>query len=180
MESAKNGANDKAALGGYHPRKRRVFVQRQVSSTLIVILLVRTQQIAQMPFAKNNDMVEAVASDRADQPLRVSILPGRAGRDRPIPNAHGANAPDEIAHKSERRASGCRPGAGRRQGTVLPIASAALLAAMSRVSSSLPPRRRAMTPHRERAGADAKSIRVSDIYVILCHFCTVARCDGSC
>jgi hypothetical protein len=68
MEPTKNGANDKATPGVYHPRKRRVFVQRQVSSTLIVILLVRTQQIAQMPFAKYNDMVEAACEHR---PFRV-------------------------------------------------------------------------------------------------------------
>ena len=48
---------------GHRTRKRRIFVQGQVSSTLVVILLVRTQQIAQMSFAKDNDMVEALTSD---------------------------------------------------------------------------------------------------------------------
>jgi hypothetical protein len=50
-------------MGGHWPRKRRIFVQGQVSSTLIVILLVRTQQSAQMPFAKDNDTVEALTSN---------------------------------------------------------------------------------------------------------------------
>jgi hypothetical protein len=68
-----------------------------VRSTLIVILLVRTQQIAQVPFAKNNDMVESLLSDGADQPLRASVLPRRTSRDRPIADAHGTNAPDEVA-----------------------------------------------------------------------------------
>ena len=67
-----------------------------MSSTLIVIFLVRAQQIVQMPFAKDNDMVEALTSDGADQPLRISILPRRTGRDRPIAYAQGANAPDEV------------------------------------------------------------------------------------
>ncbi len=50
-------------MGSYRARERRILAQRQVRSTLIVILLVRTQQIAQMPFAKDNDMVEALSSN---------------------------------------------------------------------------------------------------------------------
>ena len=34
-------------------------------------------------------------SDRADEPLRISILPRRAWRDRPIPDAHGPHALNE-------------------------------------------------------------------------------------
>jgi hypothetical protein len=61
--NAENGTDGNATVGGHWPRKRRIFVQGQVSSTLIVILLVRTQQSAQMPFAKDNDMVEALTSN---------------------------------------------------------------------------------------------------------------------
>ncbi len=50
-------------MGSHCARERRILVQRQVRSTLIVILLVRTQQIPQMPFAKNNNMIEALSSD---------------------------------------------------------------------------------------------------------------------
>ena len=71
----KNGADRNVAMGSYYARKRCVLIQGQVRSTFIVILLVRTQQIAQMPFAKNDDVVEALTSDGADQPLRASILP---------------------------------------------------------------------------------------------------------
>ncbi len=49
-------------MGSHCARERRILVQRQVRSTLIVILLVRTQQIAQMRFAKDNDMVEALSN----------------------------------------------------------------------------------------------------------------------
>ena len=63
------------AMGSYCARKRCILVKGQVRSTFIVILPVRTQQIAQMPFAKNNNVVEALTSDGADQPLRASILP---------------------------------------------------------------------------------------------------------
>jgi hypothetical protein len=48
-----------------------------------------------MPLAEDNDMVEAITSDRADEPLRISILPGQVWRDRPIPNAHRPHALNE-------------------------------------------------------------------------------------
>jgi hypothetical protein len=34
------------------------------------------QQMPKLPFSENNDVVEAFPSDRADEPLRVAILPG--------------------------------------------------------------------------------------------------------
>jgi hypothetical protein len=55
----------------------------------------RTQQFAQMPLAEDNDMIKATTSDRADEPLRISIFPRRAWRDRPIPDAHGPHALNE-------------------------------------------------------------------------------------
>ena len=55
----------------------------------------RAQQIAKMRLAEDNDMVEAITSDRADEPLRISILPWRAWRDRPIPNTHRPHALNE-------------------------------------------------------------------------------------
>jgi hypothetical protein len=42
--------------------------------------------MAQMPFAEHNNMIETIPSDRTNEPLRVSILPWRPWRDRPIPN----------------------------------------------------------------------------------------------
>ena len=48
-----------------------------------------------MPLAEDNDMIEAITSDRADEPLRISILPRRVSRDRPIPDAHGPHALNE-------------------------------------------------------------------------------------
>jgi len=46
-----------------------------MSSALIVISLIRAQQIAKMRLAENNEVGEAITSDRADEPFRVSILP---------------------------------------------------------------------------------------------------------
>ena len=46
-------------------------------------------------FAKHHDMIDALPSDRTDQPLRISVLPRRSRRDRSISDAHGANTPKE-------------------------------------------------------------------------------------
>ena len=48
-----------------------------------------------MPLAEDNDMVKAIPSDRTDEPLRMSVLPWRSWCDRPVPNAHRANATDK-------------------------------------------------------------------------------------
>jgi hypothetical protein len=46
--------------------------------------------MAEMPFAEHNAMVKTIPSDRTDAHLRVSVLPWRPWRDRPIPYAHCA------------------------------------------------------------------------------------------
>ena len=56
----------------------------------IVICLVIDEQMANMPLSQHQDMVEALASDRSDQPFNVTVLPRRAWRDRPISDAHGS------------------------------------------------------------------------------------------
>jgi hypothetical protein len=49
-------------------------------TTAVVIFLVRVKQKPEMLLAKDRDMIEAVSSDRSDQPLCESILPGRSSR----------------------------------------------------------------------------------------------------
>ena len=49
------------------PRQRCVFGQRKMCPGAVVILLVRTQHMPQMPLAKHDHMIEALASDRADR-----------------------------------------------------------------------------------------------------------------
>ncbi len=51
--------------------------------------------MAKVPLAQHDDMVKTIASDRADQPLCICILPRRMRRDRPVPDAHDPKAVDE-------------------------------------------------------------------------------------
>ena len=51
--------------------------------------------MSKMPLAKYDDMVKEVASDRADEPLTIAILPWRARRRWSITNAHRSKPSDE-------------------------------------------------------------------------------------
>jgi hypothetical protein len=42
-----------------------------------------------MGLTEDNDMIQALAADRSDQPLGEAILPKRGWRDRLVPDAHG-------------------------------------------------------------------------------------------
>src|SRR5262245_21053476 len=76
-------------------RDRRVFVQRQVDTNLVVVALIRPEQMTQVPLAEDDNMVKAIPPDRPDDPLRRPVLPWRASRDRAVADAHGAHTTDE-------------------------------------------------------------------------------------
>jgi hypothetical protein len=48
-----------------------------------------------MSVTEHNNMVKAVPPVRADEPLRISVLPWRPWCNGPIPNAHCSNAAGE-------------------------------------------------------------------------------------
>ena len=50
----------------------------------------RAQGACVRHFSQRHDMIEALAPDRSDQPFNMTVLPRRAWRDRPIPDAHGS------------------------------------------------------------------------------------------
>ena len=52
--------------------------------------------MAQMLLAKDDDMIKTFASDRADQPFAMSILPRRSRRGRPVTNPHRPKTPREY------------------------------------------------------------------------------------
>ena len=51
--------------------------------------------MAKVPLAKHNDMIQAFRPDRADQSLRISVLPGRSCCGRTVANAHRTKAAGE-------------------------------------------------------------------------------------
>ena len=54
---------------------RRILFQGQMRSELVVIAGVGREDPAQMGLAENDDVIEAFPADRADQSLRMPVLP---------------------------------------------------------------------------------------------------------
>jgi hypothetical protein len=63
-----------------------------MSSQLVIIGGILHQNLAQVRFAEDNHMVDALASDRSDQPFGEAVLPRRAWGDGLVADAHGAQS----------------------------------------------------------------------------------------
>src|SRR6202171_3205071 len=61
-------------------------------SDVVVVTSIGSQDPAQMRLTENDDMIQAFAADRPDQPFGKSILPRRGWRGRLVPDAHGAQS----------------------------------------------------------------------------------------
>ncbi len=62
--------------------QRRIFVQRQMSADTVVVIGIRPEHAAQMRLAENDQMVQALSSDRSDQPFKGTthrVLDGGIG-----------------------------------------------------------------------------------------------------
>src|SRR5580704_18369224 len=68
---------------------RRILAQRQMCSQVVVIDAVGRKDSAQVGLAEDDDVIEAFPADRADQSLRMPVLPGWPRGDRVIAYAHG-------------------------------------------------------------------------------------------
>jgi hypothetical protein len=55
--------------------ERRIIVECMVRAHPIVVRGVIRQQMAEVPFPQDHDVVEALASDRAKQPFNMTVLP---------------------------------------------------------------------------------------------------------
>jgi hypothetical protein len=55
--------------------ERRILVECKVRAHPIVVGGVVRRQMAKVPFPQHHDMVEALASDRANQPFNMTVLP---------------------------------------------------------------------------------------------------------
>src|SRR5438093_438733 len=53
----------------------RILVEREVSTRPVVVREVTGQEAAQVPFAKDDDVIQTLAPDGADEPLREGVLP---------------------------------------------------------------------------------------------------------
>ena len=75
MKSAEGRPHCDLAISVDRPMGRRILVQGQMRSEFVVAS-VGCKNLAQMGLAEDDDVVQAFAADRADQSLRVPVLPG--------------------------------------------------------------------------------------------------------
>jgi hypothetical protein len=73
-------------------------VGKRPTRELVIIGGILHQNLAQVRFAEDNHMVDALASDRSDQPFGEAVLARRAWGDGLVTDAHGPqSAGDECA-----------------------------------------------------------------------------------
>jgi hypothetical protein len=89
MKPAEDGQRYDAAHVLDCAMDRSVFVERPMSPQLVVVGGIPRQNPAQVSFAQDNHMVDALASDRSDQPFGEAVLPRRAWGNGLIADAHG-------------------------------------------------------------------------------------------
>ena len=89
METAENRLGRDCSKALYSPMDWTVLVQSPMGPHAIVIGGKLAKDPAQVSLSEYDQVVEAFAPDRADQPLRIPVLPWRCGRNRLVPNAHG-------------------------------------------------------------------------------------------
>ena len=63
------------------PAVGRILVEREMRASPVIVGEVAGQDAAQVAFAENQNVIQTLAADRADEPLREGILP-RAVRSR--------------------------------------------------------------------------------------------------
>ena len=76
MKSAKYWQSSELAEPLDRPMVRCILDQGQVCSEVIVIAGVHPKDPTQMGLAEDDGVIEAFPPDRADQPLRMPVLPG--------------------------------------------------------------------------------------------------------
>ena len=75
MKSAENRPRGDVTEPLNGPTVRRILVQRQMRSVFVVIADVGTKNSTQVDVAEDDDVIEAFPADRANQPVRMPILP---------------------------------------------------------------------------------------------------------
>jgi hypothetical protein len=73
-----------------------VFAERKMGAPLMVIAEIRGERAAERPFPKHDDMVQALAPDRANYALDLGTLPRRSRCGKYLLDAHGLHLLDEV------------------------------------------------------------------------------------
>src|SRR6266496_1195575 len=77
--------------------ERGIFVERAMNSRLIIIGGILAKDPAQVRLPKDDHVVETFPSDRADQSLRIRILPRRTWGNGLVTNTHGSQSAGDCS-----------------------------------------------------------------------------------
>jgi hypothetical protein len=75
MKPTKNRPRDELTKPLDRSTGWRILAQGQVRSEPVVVSGIGLEDSAQMVFAKDHDVIQALPTDRTNQPFRLSILP---------------------------------------------------------------------------------------------------------
>ena len=89
MKSAEDRPRCDAAYVLDGAMDRSVFAKRPMSPQLVIISGILRQDPAQVRFAQDNHMANALATYRSDQPFGGAVLPWRAWGNRLVADSHG-------------------------------------------------------------------------------------------
>jgi hypothetical protein len=92
VQAAEDWLSSELAEALDRPIARRIFGQGQMRSQFVVVDGVGRKDSPQVRLAEDDNVIETFPANRADQPFRMPVLPGRSRRDRVIADAHGCKA----------------------------------------------------------------------------------------
>ena len=72
-----------------------VLLKRNMRSHLVIVDGIFRKDSAKVLCIERDQMIRALAPDRPDQAFNISVLPGRAERGGPVPDAQGTKPPGE-------------------------------------------------------------------------------------
>jgi hypothetical protein len=79
VESTKDGLCNDVTKPVDRARKRRVLGQSEMGPDMVIVGSIYLENLTQVGLAKDDDVIQAFSTDRANQPLGMPILPGDRG-----------------------------------------------------------------------------------------------------
>jgi hypothetical protein len=87
VKATQDGFRHDAPKRLHRPAARCIRAKGEMRANIVVVAGVGRKHVAKMGFAEDHDVIETFPTDRADEPLYVTVLPWLARCDRSVPDA---------------------------------------------------------------------------------------------